>query len=579
MIKDKHTSEQMDALITQIEKHDHQYYNLDDPLITDAEYDKLFDKLVGLEVDFPEHVRTYSPTQRVGVSPTGEFEQYVRKVPMLSLNKAMNVDEFLRFDMRIKRFIPSGHSVGYCVEPKFDGLAVELIYENGIFKEGSTRGDGLVGENITENLRTIKTMPLRLRGEVTPVPELVSLRCEVFMRRHIFKEINRNAKLSGEQPFASLRNAAAGSLRQLDSRVTATRELDIHCYDARLQGESPFKRRWQLHYAFRHWGFAHPWAIGICPCAEDVVSCIQNLEDVRGKLDYDIDGVVVKVDDIDLCTHHGESSRAPRWAIAYKFKPEQIVTKVKDIILQVGRTGALTPIAELEPVSIGGSIITKVNLHNESVLRSKDIRIGDSVLLEKAGDVIPEIVKSLTDRRDGSEIVFTFPVNCPSCESHLETSGICGNDSCPDKIKRGLSHFVSRDAMNIKGLGGETLGKMVDDDTIDNVSHIYDMSHSFLADYVGKRAGKVRIAIAKSKENELYRLLFGLGIKYIGKEVAKKIVTELGCMNTIKRTSRFNFMQIEGVGRKAADSIASYFESRSNSRMIDQLIFQGLRME
>ncbi|MBW1999861.1 MAG: NAD-dependent DNA ligase LigA, partial [Deltaproteobacteria bacterium] len=458
--------ERAKELRDQINYHNYRYYVLDDPVISDAEYDRLFDELVALEKAYPELVTEDSPTQRVGAAPLEAFETVRHSLPMLSLNKVVSESEFLDFHRRVLELTGAEEKeITYTVEPKFDGLAVELVYVNGVFVQGSTRGDGIVGEDVTQNLRTVKSIPLRLLGKA--ILPLIEVRGEVIMTKKDFERLNKTRKEAGEPLFANPRNAAAGSVRQLDPKITRSRPLDMYAYGiGRIEGKEP-RKHWDTLMLLKKTGFKVSQYIGLCRSVTEVRAYYEKILGLRHELPYEIDGIVVKVNDFALQEKMGELSRSPRWAVAWKFPAEEEFTRVKDIEVSVGRTGALTPVAILEPVRVGGVEVSRASLHNEDEIRKKDVRIGDTVVVRRAGDVIPEVVNVIFSNRKGDEKIFTMPDRCPVCGSKAvrpegEAIRRCTNISCPAQIKENLAHFVSKGAMDIDGLGPKLLDQMVD---------------------------------------------------------------------------------------------------------------------
>jgi len=474
---DRKLIERVKELREQINHHNYLYYVLDSPEISDAEYDGLFDELSELEEKYPQLVTPNSPTQRVGATPLKEFKTVRHSLPMLSLNKTTSEPEFLDFHRRVLELSGADEKkIKYTVEPKFDGLAVELVYENGTLTIGSTRGDGVVGEDVTLNLRTIKTIPLKLMDKA--YPSLIEIRGEVIMHKDDFEGLNKGREKAGEPPFANPRNAAAGSVRQLDPKITSTRPLNMFAYAVgRVEGKK-LTNHWDSILYLKQLGFKISQYVQLCQNAQQVEDYYQKILDIRNDLPYEIDGIVIKVNEFALQDKLGELSRSPRWAVAWKFPAQQEHTKVRDIIVSVGRTGALTPVAILEPVRVGGVEVSRATLHNEDEVRKKDVRIGDTVVIQRAGDVIPEVVKVVESKRTGEEKKFVMPDKCPVCGSKAERPEgeaihRCTGIACPAQIKENLAHFVWKGAMDMDGLGYKFLEQMVDKKIIRDQADLY----------------------------------------------------------------------------------------------------------
>ncbi|MHC1636049.1 MAG: NAD-dependent DNA ligase LigA, partial [Candidatus Methanospirareceae archaeon] len=530
-----------------IHYHDYRYYVLNDPEISDAEYDRLFKELVELEKKYPEFITPDSPTQRVGGAPLEEFGTVEHHIPMLSLDSVFGEEEVKEFDERVKRMLGE-ENVEYVAEPKIDGLAVELVYRNGVLSVGSTRGDGRSGEDVTQNLKTIKTIPLRI---FTDIP-LLEVRGEVFMPVSKFKELNEELIRKGEKTFANPRNAAAGSVRQLDPQITASRPLDFFCYGiGRVEGVE-FSTHWEILEFLGKVGFKVNPLVKLCKNIEDVKEYYEDIKGKRDSLDYEIDGVVVKVNSLRQQEKLGATSRSPRWAIAYKFPARQEITKVKDIIVQVGRTGALTPVAILEPVSISGVTVSRATLHNEEELRKKDVRIGDTVVVERAGDVIPEVVSVITSKRTGEEKEFKMPSKCPVCGADVLKEGPivrCVGAACSAQIKERIRHFASQRAMNIEGLGEKIIEQLVDKKLISDPADLYFLTKRDLLklERMGdKLAQNILDAIERSKKTTLSRLIFALGIRHVGEHVAKLLAEHFKSLEALKNASYEELISIDG---------------------------------
>jgi DNA ligase (NAD+) len=520
-----------DELRKKIRDHNYRYYVLDNPEISDAEYDELFQRLTTLEQEHPDLVTPDSPTQQVGAKPKKTFSEVRHTVPMLSLENTFKDNDIRAFEIRIKKLLPDDTVVDYTVEPKIDGLAIELVYEKGILTVASTRGDGDVGEDVTRNIKTILTVPLRLkdRKQAPPLPDLLEIRGEVYMETEAFETLNLERISKGMPAFANPRNAAAGSLRQLDPRVSAKRPLNIFCYGVGRVSPLLSKTQYDLMLYLQSLGLRinRPY-IRLCASVEEVVDYCHHLEEIRSDLPYEIDGAVIKVNHLSLQVKLGQKTRSPKWAVAYKFKPTQETTSVLNIDVQVGRTGALTPVAHLEPVEIGGVIVKKATLHNQEEIERKDIRENDIVIVQRAGDVIPEVARVVKSRRTGSEKEFVMPDRCPVCGSGVIKGGAekvarCPNQDCPAQIKASMKHFVSRDAMDIKGLGEKVLSQMIRDGLIEEEADIYRLDRDALMklDKVNeKKADNLLAAIARSKKTTLAKFIYAIGIRHAGEHVA-----------------------------------------------------------
>lgn len=573
-----------DQLRQQIGEHNYRYYVLDDPVVPDAEYDRLFRRLHDLEAAHPELQTPDSPTSRVGDAPLSSFTTVAHEIPMLSLSNAMDDDEARNFNKRLCQMLEVD-SIEYNVEPKLDGLAISILYEKGQLIRAATRGDGRTGEDVTQNVRTIGSIPLRLRGN--GIPDVLEARGEVFIPKKGFNELNRTQLAQGEKQFANPRNAAAGSLRQLDPRITAARPLDMFFYAiGRLEGvelaESQSDRLAQL----REWG------LRVCPdidVVDGVDACIHYKESLgkrRDALPYEIDGVVYKVNSISQQESAGFVSRAPRWAIAHKFPPQEEMTVVRAIEVQVGRTGAITPVARLEPVFVGGVTVTNATLHNHAEIERLDIRAGDSVIVRRAGDVIPEVVSVYKQRRPENTKPYEFPNHCPVCGSDIvyddgAVIGRCaGGLFCQAQRKESIKHFASRRALDIEGLGNKLVEQLVDAGLIDDVGDIYSLEQSQVSGLdrmAEKSAGNLIEAIAGSRETSLPRFLYGLGIPQVGESTAAALAQYFGTLQAVESASLEELQSVEDIGPIVADNIYTFFRQDHNREIIDKLIKAGLR--
>jgi len=576
--------EEAARLRREIERHNHRYYVLDDPEISDAEYDALFRRLQALEEAHPELRTPDSPTQRVGAAPATEFATVRHRQPMLSLQNAATAEEMAAFDERVRKFL-GRERIEYVAEPKIDGVAVELVYEKGVLTVGSTRGDGTVGENVTPNIRTIRSVPLRLRGEAKTVPALLEVRGEVYLPLAAFRKLNREREEAGQPVFANPRNAAAGSLKQLDPAVTAARPLDFVCHGVGEIRGARFATHWETLRALADAGLKPVPMSRVCDTLEQVIALFAELEEKRDRLGYEIDGLVVKVNDLGLQKRLGEISRSPRWAIAYKFKPRQATTRVNAIVPSVGRTGVLTPIAELEPVGVGGVTIRNASLHNMDEVERKDVRIGDTVLIERAGDVIPYVVKVLTEKRTGRERKFRMPGKCPVCGAEVvraegEVAYRCIGLSCPAQLKQAVRFFGARGAMDIEGLGEKLVDQLVECGLVRDLADLYRLDEDTLADLerMGKKsAANLRAQIERSKQTTLPHFLVALGIRQVGEATAKALAEHFGRLDRLLEASEEELQEVRDVGPEVAASIHRFFAERQNRKVIQRLLALGVR--
>ncbi|QER42930.1 NAD-dependent DNA ligase LigA [Thermodesulfobacterium sp. TA1] len=584
--------ERVKKLREEIEYHNYRYYVLDSPVISDAEYDALMRELRELEERYPELITPDSPTQRVGFKPAEGFKEVPHAEPMLSLDDAMNENEVLEFDKRIKKFLgfPENTSIEYTVEPKIDGLAVELVYEEGILKVGATRGDGYVGEDVTLNIKTIKSIPLKLKkfDENSPeIPPRIDVRGEVYLNKDEFEKINQERIRRGEPPFANPRNAAAGSLRQLDPSITAKRKLDIFFYGiGKIEGYT-FKTQWEVLQTLPKWGLKVNPLVKLVKNIQEAIAYHHEMEKKRQELPYEIDGIVIKVNDLFLWEKLGTKARSPRYAIAYKFQPTQVTTKLLNVVFQVGRTGAITPVAILKPVQIGGVIVERATLHNEDYIKNLDIKIGDWVLVQRAGDVIPQIIMPIKERRIGEEKEIKFPTECPRCGTKLvkkpgEAVWRCPNPNCYASLIRKILHFASRNAMNIEGLGEKVAKDLVDRGLVENIADLYYLRlEDFLRlpGFAYKKAKNLYEAIQKSKKTNLARFLYALGIRHVGEAMAQLLAQKFKTLENLMNSSMADLMTVEGVGYEVAKSIVEFFRNEQNRAIIKRLLDAGIIFE
>lgn len=582
------TDNQIQDLRDQLNDHNYRYYVLDDPLISDSEYDQLFRELQKLETDNPNLITEDSPTRRVGAEPLSSFGSWTHRMPMLSLANAMNEDELAAFDTRVKKGLDTEKDLEYMAEPKLDGLAVELVYENGFFVNGSTRGDGITGEDITQNLKTITAIPLSLRKNGQKTPPLLEVRGEVFITKDGFKKLNRNQEKEELSPFANPRNAAAGSLRQLDSKITATRPLSIYCYEAgRIDGIS-FDTHEDFLSTLKEWGFPVNPEIQKVNNAETMVAFHRNLEAKRDSLPYGIDGTVFKVNVINQRNALGIRSRSPRWAIAGKFKAQQATTLVQNIIPSVGRTGAVTPVARLEPVNVGGVVVTNATLHNQDEIDRKDVRVGDTVLIQRAGDVIPEVVKVIPAKRPPETKTYQLPTECPSCGQEVfrpegEVVTRCQNLSCPAQVKGRIEHFVSKGALDIDGFGEKLVDQLVDKKLILTVDDIFKLNFDDLVNLdrmAEKSALNILTAIQDSKQTTFARFVYALGIRNVGAHLSK--VLEKAFVGDIEKFINADAEELEAideVGPIVAETITTFLSNCTNTDVIESCLSLGIRLK
>lgn len=567
-----------------LEHHNRMYYVLDAPEVSDAEYDALFRELQAIEEQYPGLVTPESPTQRVGGAALDKFAPLPHRLPMLSLENATNEEEIREFDQRVKKILalPAEAEVNYVCEPKMDGLAVELVYENGLLAVASTRGDGLTGEDVTTNIRTIRSLPLRLSGK--NAPHLLEVRGEVYLSLEAFQHINREKEENGEPPFANPRNAAAGSLRQLDPRITARRPLSVFCYAPGVGEGTSFDSQQEFFAFIGAKGLPVNPMVRPVTGIEAAVAYYREMQERRESLPYEIDGTVIKVDSYALQQELGEKSRSPRWAIACKFPPRQAETVVEAIVPSVGRTGVITPVAHLRPVVVSGVTVARATLHNWDEIAAKDIRIGDTVLVERAGDVIPAVVRVLTEKRTGGEQPLPPPQTCPECGSEVvriadEVAVRCMGLSCPPQIRESIIHFASRNAMDIEGLGEKFIEQLLTLGLVHNVADIYRLTRDdFMRfDRMGdKLAGNLLAAIENSKQRDLGRFIFALGIRHVGERTAKTLAQSYGSLENLERATIEELTSIRDIGATVAQSIRTFFDNRDNMAVIRRMQEAGV---
>ncbi|MGX7351804.1 DNA ligase LigA [Enterococcus canis] len=583
----KIAAERVDALRAQLNQYAYEYYVKDEPSVEDAVYDKLYRELEDLEKEYPDLVTPDSPTQRVGGRVLAGFEKVTHEVPMYSLSDVFSKEEIIQFDERVKKAV--GGPVSYCCELKIDGLAISLRYEEGRFVQGATRGDGTVGENITENLKTVKSIPLRLQEPLT-----IEVRGECYMPKESFANLNTQREEEGQEVFANPRNAAAGSLRQLDSKITAKRNLSTFLYAT--ADRTPFAVDTQAGLLDRltELGFRANPEKRICHTVAEIWAYIEEMHERRQELAYEIDGIVIKVNDFGLQDELGYTVKAPRWATAYKFPPEEAQTVIREIEWTVGRTGVVTPTAVMDPVRVAGTTVSRASLHNADFIQQKDLRLLDTVMIYKAGDIIPEVAQVVLSARAADSKPYTIPTHCPVCHSELvhldeEVALRCINPMCPAQIKEGLNHFVSRNAMNIDGLGPRVLAQMYDKKLVKDVADLYKVTTDELMtlDKIKeKSANNIYQAIQASKDNSVERLLFGLGIRHVGAKAAKILAEHFGDLQHIATADQETILQLDSIGEIIANSVTTYFENEEVHQLIREfaeagvnLTYKGLRPE
>ncbi|SFL66854.1 NAD-dependent DNA ligase LigA [Enterococcus mundtii] len=569
-----------EELRVQLDRWSREYYVLDQPTVEDYIYDKTYAELVAIEEQYPDLITADSPTQRVGGKILSAFEKVTHDIPLYSLNDVFNKEELLAFDQRVQKAI--GHPVDYCCELKIDGLSVSLRYENGEFVRGATRGDGSVGENITENLKTVRSVPIKLKE-----PMSIEVRGECFMPKRSFVKLNQKNEEEGKAVFANPRNAAAGSLRQLDSKITAKRNLDTFLYTVADFGPMQATTQYEALEELDKIGFHTNHEKWLCHSIEEVWAFIEEYHEKRKALPYEIDGIVIKVNDFSIQDQLGFTVKAPRWATAYKFPPEEVETVIEEIEWTVGRTGVVTPTAIMTPVRVAGTTVSRASLHNGDYIQMKDIRLNDTVQIYKAGDIIPEVAQVILDKRPKDSEPYKLPEHCPVCHSELvhldeEVALRCINPKCPAQMKEGLNHFVSRNAMNIDGLGPRVLEQMYDKKLVADVADLYKLTEEELLtlDKIKeKSANNILTAIDKSKDNSVERLIFGLGIRHVGAKAAKILAEHFGDLETLSRSDFESIIQLDTIGDIIADSVVTYFDNEEVHELMEELKQAGVNLE
>lgn len=579
-MKREEAEKRIKELREEIRYHERKYYVENSPVISDYQFDLLLKELEELENLFPDLITPDSPTQRVGGEPAEGFPTVFHEKPMLSLDNTYSYEEIREFEKRIKRIIPE-EKIDYVAELKIDGLSVSIVYENGMLLKGVTRGDGIKGEDVTHNVKTIRSIPL-----VIDERRKVEVRGEIYLPFASFKKINEERMERGEPLFANPRNAAAGSMRTLDPKEVSGRGLDSFIYYVFINGTEFFETHWENLSLLKKLGFKTNPNTRYCKNIEEVIEFCEEWNEKKEKLDYEIDGVVIKVNSVKLQKLLGATSKFPRWAIAYKYPPKQAVTKLKEIIVQVGRTGALTPVAVFEPVELSGSIVSRATLHNEEEVQRKDIRIGDYIIVEKAGEVIPYVVGPVKERRSGDEKIFEMPKNCPICGSEVykpegEVISRCLNASCPAKIKESILHFASRKAMNIEGLGDALVDQLVEKNLVKSISDIYNLKYEDLVNLerMGSKSSRNLLEqIENSKQNDLSKLIYALGIRYVGEHLAEILAENFESIDDLTKAKKEELLKIREIGEKVAESIEMFFKQKENLDLIDRLRSAGVNV-
>ncbi|EMF0148724.1 NAD-dependent DNA ligase LigA [Enterococcus hirae] len=569
-----------EELRSRLNRWSREYYVEDKPTVEDYVYDQEYAELVAIEEQYPDLITSDSPTQRVGGKVLSGFEKVTHDIPLYSLNDVFNKDELFAFDQRVQKAI--GRPVDYCCELKIDGLSVSLRYENGEFVRGATRGDGTVGENITENLKTVRSVPLKLKDAIS-----IEVRGECFMPKKSFVQLNQAREAEGKDIFANPRNAAAGSLRQLDSKITAKRNLDTFLYTVADFGPMKATTQYDALEELEQIGFHTNHEKRLCHSIDEVWSFIEEYHEKRMDLTYEIDGIVIKVNEFSLQDQLGFTVKAPRWATAYKFPPEEVETKIEEIEWTVGRTGVVTPTAIMTPVRVAGTTVSRASLHNGDYIKLKDIRLNDIVRIYKAGDIIPEVAQVVLDQRPADSEPYVLPTHCPICHSELvhldeEVALRCINPKCPAQIKEGLNHFVSRNAMNIDGLGPRVLAQMYDKQLVTDVADLYKLTEEELLtlDKIKeKSANNILTAIHDSKDNSVERLIFGLGIRHVGSKAAKILAEHFGDLETLSKSDFESIIVLDTIGDTIADSVVTYFSNEEVHDLMSELKQAGVNFE
>jgi DNA ligase (NAD+) len=580
----KEAEKKIERLSRELEYHNYLYYVRNSPEISDYEFDSMLNELKELEEEFPDLVKPDSPTQRVGGWVAEGFVSVSHIVPMMSIDNISNIDGAYEFDKRVKRLLGIDGDLEYVAEPKFDGVSASLTYDDGLLTKGATRGNGLVGEDVTNNLKTINTIPLRLKGK-DGIPDVIEIRGEVLYPIEAFKKLNRELAEAGDPLFANPRNAASGAIRQLDSSITASRPLTFYSWGVGEVRGVELKTEWDLVRALREWGFKVEDHMMVCPNIDEAISYQKEMETARDSLPYEADGIVIKVNRRDYQNELGATAKHPRWNIAYKFKPRQGTTKIKDIIVQVGRVGLLTPVADLEPVSIGGITIKRASLHTDDIIRAKDVRIGDTVLVERAGDVIPEVVMPIVEKRTGKEKEFRMPDKCPTCGTPVEKEGAyyyCPNLSCPDQLKGRILHLASRRAFDIEGFGEKIVEQLMKKEMVKDPADIFYLKKEDLEPlerFAEKSATNLETEIEKSKKVPFDRFINALSIRHVGERVAQILAENHSDVDALMDTTVEVLMDIHTIGKEIAESIVHFFSLNQNRNLIKTMLNAGVKIQ
>ncbi len=581
----KDIKKEIEKLRSEIREHDQRYYVRDLPAISDREYDRLYRRLKDLEEEHPELVTSDSPTQRVGGEPAKGFPEVKHLMPMTSLDNTYSADEMREFDERVKKNL-KGETAEYVVELKFDGISTSLLYEHGAWVRGATRGDGTSGDDVTNNLRTIRSIPVSFGSEAGSPPSVIEIRGEVYMTKKVLEEINRGKEKSGEEPFANPRNAAAGSLKLLDPKIVAARRLNIFVWGVGYYEGADFKTHAEVLEYLKKAGFRVNPHYKLCRTIDEAVAYCDLWESKRDALEFDVDGMVLKVNSLAQREKLGFTSKSPRWAMAYKFPAQKALTEVEDIIVQVGRTGVVTPVALLKPVHLSGTTVSRATLHNFDEIERLDVMIGDKVYVEKSGEIIPKVLSVAKEKRTGKEKAFRMPATCPVCGSKLlrlkdEVALRCENIGCPAQIKEAVLHFASRDAMDVEGMGEAIVNQLVDKGLIKDYGDIY---HLKLEDIMGlermarKSGENLMDAITKSKSNDLNRLIFGLGIRHVGERSGWILAGHFGSIDALKKATVDDLTAIREIGPVVAGSIHNFFRNKENLKILEKLASSGVKM-
>lgn len=583
-ISKSQAKKKIDELSKQLEHHNHLYYIKNSPEISDSEFDTLLNKLKDIEKQYPELIKPDSPTQRVGGAVAEGFNSVPHLVPMMSIDNISDEQGAYDFDGRVKRVLEITDDIEYIAEPKFDGVSASLTYEKGLLRQGATRGNGTVGEEVTSNLKTIRTIPLRLKGD-QKIPELIEIRGEVLYPTEAFRALNKELAEEGEPVFANPRNAASGAIRQLDSSITASRPLDFYAWGVGEVVGFEINLEQEIVEALRLWGFKVEDHIMKCENIDEAISYQKEVESARDNLPYEADGIVLKVNRKDYQRELGSTAKHPRWNIAFKFKPRQATTRINDITVQVGRVGLLTPVAELEPVKISGITIKRASLHTYDIIKDRDIRVGDTVLIQRAGDVIPEVVMPILDKRKGNEVEFKMPDRCPSCKTSVEREGsyyYCPNLSCPAQLKGRIKHLASRKALDIEGLGEKIIEQLMEEGLITNMADIFYLKKGDLVPlerFAEKSASNLEDEIEKSKKVSFERFINALSIRHVGERVAQILAQNYSSINDLINATEGSLVEIHTIGDEIAKSIVHFFEQETNRALVSKMLASGIHIQ